>query len=212
MDVLKDIEDHLMPRLDVFEKALYYYLFRHTRLLGNESSTFALRPISQAMGISESSVRERIRAMHEKGYLEIQERGRGGHHVRVHLPSEIPHLIPVEQAPEPIDVETVDFYTGRVYLSALLNRQDGRCFWCLKALTPDSCVLDHVVPQHSTTDNSYRNVVAACHACNSDKQGEEATAFLRSRYRKGLLSPEELENRLSILSKITLGELVPEIQ
>ena len=29
-----EFQDHLAPRLDTYEQAIYLYLFRHTRLLG----------------------------------------------------------------------------------------------------------------------------------------------------------------------------------
>lgn len=210
-DVLMEIEDHLMPRLDVYQKAIYYHLFRHTRAMGEEMGTFAPRPIAQAIGISESAARERIRMMQDKGFIEIRDRNRSGHVLRVKLPSEIPGLLATPTAqPEP-NITTLDFYTGRHHVSALLAREGGRCFWCLREITAKTCALDHVIPQHSETDHSFKNVVAVCHGCNSDKHGLEATAFLRSRYRKGLLSNEELEERLTMLRKLQAGELVPVI-
>lgn len=33
---LKDFQDHLAPRLNTYEQALYLYAVRHSRLLGND--------------------------------------------------------------------------------------------------------------------------------------------------------------------------------
>jgi len=210
---LKDIEDHLAPRLglDVIERAVYYHLFRHTHLLGKDAGLFALLPVGKAIGISESSVRERIRSMNEKGCVSIQERSKNGHLVRVFLPSEIPGIVPAEQRAAPIDVASLDFFTDRKYVEALVHREDGRCFYCLCTITSDNCALDHVIAQVHGVDNSYRNVVAACHGCNSEKQAIDAATFLRTRYRQGLVSSEELQNRLATLDRLQTGQLIPEI-
>jgi hypothetical protein len=63
----------------------------------------------------------------------------------------------------------------------------------------------------STGNNSFLNVVACCHECNALKQGNEATKFLRSRYRAGLLSQGELQERLGILERLKSGLLIPEL-
>lgn len=113
--VVKDIEDHLMPglKLDVIERALYHYFFRHTRLLGKETGLFPLLPVASAVGISEWSARERVRSMHQKGCIRIEERNKNGHVIRIVLPEEIPGLVPDGAQRPAIDVESLDFFTGR---------------------------------------------------------------------------------------------------
>lgn len=93
---LKNIEDYLFPKLqlDHVERALYYHLFRHTRLIGKDSSLFGLLSLSEASGISESTVRERIRALHEKGCIRIDDRSGKGHLLRVFLPGEVDGVVP----------------------------------------------------------------------------------------------------------------------
>lgn len=71
--------------------------------------------------------------------------------------------------------------------------------------------MDHAVPQLNGGDNSYRNIVAACHRCNTHKQGKSAEDYLRHLYRKSLLSESELEDRLSALEALRSGELRPEL-
>ena len=211
--VLRDIEDHLMPRLklDPIERILYYHLFRRTHLNCTDSGQFALLQLGKALGISETAVRERIRTLHEKGCLRIEERSKNGHLVKLLLPDEIPGLIPAVVEATPIDIGTVDFFTGRKHAAALVARENGRCFYCLRSINRDACVLDHVIPRLAATDNSFRNVVAACYECNALKQGEEAPEFLRSRYRSGVLSQVELQERLAMLERLQLGQLVPEM-
>jgi hypothetical protein len=59
---LKNIEDYLVPKLqlDHIDRALYYHLLRHTRVIGKEASLFGLSSLSVASGISETTLRERI--------------------------------------------------------------------------------------------------------------------------------------------------------
>jgi hypothetical protein len=210
---LREIEDHLMPRLglDVIERALYHYLFRHTHLVGKEAGLFALVPVGKAIGISEGSTRERIRAMHEKGCIAIQERSKSGHLVRVLLPEEIPGIVPSGMEDTPADLASVDFFTDRKYVNSLFRREGGRCFYCLRVITLDACALDHVIAQVNGANHSYRNIVAACHGCNSEKQALDAPTFLRSRYRQGLLSADELQDRLTTLDKLQAGQLIPDL-
>jgi hypothetical protein len=56
-------------------------------------------------------------------------------------------------------------------------------------------------------DNSHRNVVAACHECNSAKQSEAADEYIRRLYRKGVLSQADLGERLERLARLQRGEL-----
>lgn len=207
----KEIEDHLFPRLhlSIRQRALYYHLLRHTRLLGAETAVFALVPLATALDIAESTVRDDLRDLHTKGCVLIEERSRVGHLVRVLLPSEIEGVV---AGPEPlptVDVETLDFFTDRRFLDALLARENGRCFYCLRSLRSESCQLDHVTPQVVGLDNSYRNIVAACHDCNTQKQGAEGADFLRALYRRGVVSQADLGDRLDAIERLRSGHLVP---
>jgi uncharacterized protein with PIN domain len=209
--VAKDIEDHLFPRLHltIRQRALYYHLLRHTRLVGAESAVFALLPLANALDIADSTAREDLRDLHTKGCIRIEERSRVGHHVRVLLPHEIDGIL-VESGPaETVDIEMLDFFTDRRFLEALLVRENGRCFYCLRSLRKETCQLDHVTPQVAARDNSYRNIVVACHECNTQKQGLEGSDFARALYRKGIVSQVELEDRLAAIEKLKAGQLVP---
>lgn len=172
---------------------------------------FGILSLSEASGISESTVRERIRALHDKGCIKIEERSGRGHFLRVLLPDEIDGLVQKKSEAHAVKIDDIDFFTNRTHVKALVERENGQCFYCLRSVDSETCVLDHVVPQAARNDNSFRNVAACCHECNAVKQGRDASEFLRTRYRAGLLSQAELQERLTALEKLQAGQLIPEI-
>jgi RNase P subunit RPR2 len=210
---MKQCEDFLFPKLKmtVRERSLYYHLLRHTRLIDKEVGLFALVPLATALNIAESSVREDVRNLHERGCIKIEDRSRIGHQIRVLLPGEIDGVVPREQLEPEIDIESVDFFSDRRYLSALIARENGTCFYCLRLVRPDNCELDHVIARANRTDNSYRNIVVSCHECNTTKQARDGEDFVRVLYRRGILSQPELEQRLVALERLRSGKLIPDI-
>ncbi len=211
--IYADVEDFLIPGLGLsaYHRSLYYHLLRHTRLKGRSDSMFAIGPLSKATGVSDFKVREVIRELHQMGCVRIEDRNRLGHKIAVLLPSEIPGLITPPSPAEPIDLSTVDFFVNRQYLGAILARENGACFYCLKRLTQETCELDHVCPQKDALDNCYKNIVASCHGCNKDKSDGTAEDFVRSLYRRGALNERELQLRLSAIESLRAGHLVPEL-
>jgi HNH endonuclease len=167
--VIEQCEDHLFPRLNftVRERSLYYHLLRHTRLISREQHIFALAPLAQALGVSDWSVRADFRTLHSRHCIEIVERSQAGHLVRVFLPTEIDGALPSDAPKEPVNMDALDFFSGRRFVRALMEREGNSCFYCMRAVRVDTCALDHVIPQVSRVDSSYRNVVVACHDCNS---------------------------------------------
>lgn len=212
-NVLADLEDLMFPQLnlDPWERALYLHLLRHTRMKGLPSGLFAIGPLSKALPISDFKVREVLRPLHAKACLRIEDRSRNGHLIHVLLPSEIPGISRPSAEPATVDVEALDFFSGRSYVLALLARENFACFYCLRAITADTCELDHLVPQADKIDNSFKNVVCSCHNCNKAKGSQQAASFLRDRYRANLLSEEELQNRLGTLEAVQSGSLVPRV-
>jgi 5-methylcytosine-specific restriction endonuclease McrA len=211
--LVKQIEDRLFPGLglDVWERAVYWHLFRRTRIEGCDSVVVGLDSLAGATAMSTTKLRETLRSMQRKGCISIDERSRIGHSVRVLLPEEVPAL-PVPGIPaEAVDIEALDLCVGRQFVAPLLQREENRCFYCLVALTTDSAVLDHVVAQVNGGDNSYRNVVASCHTCNARKQAAAADDFLRALYRDGLLSQADLHDRRERLKLLQAGQLVPNL-
>lgn len=213
LTVIEQCEDQLFPRLQftVRERSLYYHLLRHTRLIDRDQHIFALGPLARALGVSDWSVRADIRLLHARHCLEIVERSQAGHLVRVFLPAEIDGALASDTPAEHVDIESLDFFSGRRFVSALLAREGDSCFYCMRSVRLDTCALDHVLPQASHLDSSYHNVVVACHDCNSKKRGMGARDFLRSLYRTALLSEADLSQRLHALDQLQAGDLVPDI-
>ncbi len=209
--LLSQIEDTLFPKLGltVWERAVYYHLLRQTWVLDREKTQCSIAGVALAVGISDWKAREALRSMHAKGCIKIEERSRTGHEIRVFLPSEL--KLPVEPEPPPPDIASIDFFTGRRYLSALLVRENSRCFYCLREVTLDTCELDHVNPLADGRDNSYRNVVVSCHECNKLKQNLTGEEHLRRVFRKSLLSEVEFQERMAALEALRKGDLVPEL-
>jgi len=219
MDTLKqtieEIEDYLVPflGLDSYEKSLYYHLFRQTRLIGKEETIFVIGSSMKTVGLTEHTARDRIRKMNEKGCVKIQELTRDGVRVSVFLPTEILGCVVVPNRDEIIiDIEQIDFYNDPKYRLNILARENGECFYCFRKITKDNYVLDHLISQVNTGKNSYKNIVASCHECNSTKIGNNGDDFVRILYRKGKINSNELENRLSTIEKLQNGELRPDIK
>lgn len=207
--ILIEIEDLLIPhyQFDIWERGLYCYLLNQTRFRGLEYSTIPLATISQALNCSDFQSRKTIRQLAEKGCIEL-EQTRKGHSVKVLLPNEL-GIQPQEQIKSPLDLEEIDFFKNREYVSELVIREKEQCFYCLSEISVENCELDHVVSQLDGGNNSYKNIVVACHKCNTRKQASTAEDFLRSIYRKGMLSELEFEGRLSAIEALKNGNLKP---
>lgn len=215
VQTIADVEDLLFPqlKLDPWERTLYLHLLRHTRLQGVPSALFAVAPLSKALPVSDIKVREVVRSLHAKGCISIEDRSRQGHLIHVFLPADLPSLSKIAPARlEALDVESLDFFNDPRCAAAILEREGHCCFYCLRALTTQSCELDHLIPQAERLDNSYRNIVASCHQCNKAKGATEVAGFIRGRYRAGLLSEEELQHRLAALAAVQEGARVPKVR
>lgn len=108
----------------------------------------------------------------------------------------------------PIDLEALGFFAVPENRKLILEREGWRCFYCLAKLDENNNVIEHVVSRPEG-DSSYRNVVGACRRCNNRKSDASAEDFLRSLYREGILSGDEFSIRLSLLGKLSTGELKP---
>jgi hypothetical protein len=206
---LADIEDRLFPilDLDVWERCLYYHLLRHTRVLGVGAVSVGLVTIARANGMSEVKAREALRSMDKKGCIQIEDRNRKGHVVRVLLPAEIERLQRETAVPAAVDIEKIDFFADRRYVPAILGRDGNECFYCGRAVTRETVVLDHVIAEAIGGSGSHRNIVSACHECNSIKQAAPADEYLRQLYRKGVLSQADLATRLERVAALQDGRV-----
>lgn len=87
----KQFEDVLAPRLGLStaDRAVYSRLLRHSRLEGKLRFRFSMRWMASGMGVSRETGRDAVRRLANLGALRLIERGKEGHLVEVHLPSEI---------------------------------------------------------------------------------------------------------------------------
>lgn len=210
-EILEEIVDRLIPakEMDAYEQAIYYFLVRESRLRGDAEVRISIKSLGDRLFMTRRAIEPRLRSLQTKGCVEIADSGWSGTLVRVRLPIEILGARTVEcQAASP-DIETIDFFTDRKYREAILDREGRRCFYCQKALTKDNWSLDHVEAQVVNGQNGYRNIVAACHSCNSSKNASSAEDFLRGLYRRGRLSDNDFDGRLAALHALREGDLKP---
>jgi predicted DNA-binding transcriptional regulator len=220
VQVWKQMEDLMVPRLrpSVSERAVYSYLLRHSRLEGKRQVRFSMPSLARGTCVSEKAAKRAVRRLVARGVLRLTERGQAGHVVEVRLPEEI-RAVRAEKlagggAARPAgaaNLEKLDFQATRALRGAIYAREGGVCFYCLLRLTPKVRCIDHVVPRVRKERNSYRNLVACCAECNSQKREQRAKDFLRRLYREGRLTAAELTGRLRALGKLASGKLRPRI-
>jgi hypothetical protein len=215
--IFAQFQDHLAPRLDVYEQAIYLYVLRHTVVEGKREEIIGFKSARKklAFGIgkagtppSEGVVYEKLKSLEIKGCLKIIGSERLGTRMQIVLPSEIPNLIPVATISIPINLEELDFFTVPENRKLILEREKWLCFYCLAKLDENNHVIEHVVSRPEG-NNSYRNVVGACRRCNNRKNDMSAEDFLRFLYREGVLSGDEFSIRRSLFGKLLAGELKP---
>jgi hypothetical protein len=215
--VLKDIQDHLAPRLDTYEQAIYFFLFRHTRLIGQTDLTIgfksARRRLACGVGekgkpMSEGTVYTKLQSLHAKGCIVLLDSTYDGRKISVKLPAEIPGVIAAQEGESSVDLESEDFFELEENRCRILAREGHQCFYCLRKLTRENHVIEHVVSRPAGS-NGYRNVVAACRECNNRKGSSSAEDWLRTLYRENFLAAEAFQDRLSHLERLRAGELKP---
>jgi len=208
---LKQTEDYLAPKkeLDVYERSIYYHLYRHSRLIGSDEVMVSIPKLCEELHCSKNAIKSRLKTLEDKGVIRITDTGWSGTKIHVWLPEEIEGILPSTEEIAAPDIEQIDFYSDPRYRSSIFEREEGKCFYCLRELTTENYGIDHVDPQIQNSDNTYRNVVAACHGCNSSKGGTKGQDYIRGLYRRGLLSAEELEDRLTKIELLKSGNLRP---
>jgi hypothetical protein len=222
----KQLEDSLVPRLrlSVADRAAYCYLLRHSRLEGKLRLRFSIPWLARGICMSTEAATRAVRRLIDFEALRLVERSNAGHVVDVRLPEEIladlpPKVVPADQPqdnkhrttwPAPgVKLEEEDFLRTNALRHAIHAREAGRCFYCLRFLTPQMKCLDHVVPLAHSGSNSYRNLVSCCRDCNSQKGPCRAEDFLRSLFRERQLTARELAARLRALDALASGKLPP---
>jgi 5-methylcytosine-specific restriction endonuclease McrA len=141
-------------------------------------------------------VRFRLRSLEKKRCVRIRGRNLEGHAIEVFLPEEILRA----GRGTARAAETVDTRDARVR-EAVLRREAGRCFYCLREVGSDAA-LDHVVAVSVGGEDTMENLVAACPDCNVAKGNRAAKDFLQQLYRRNRLTSAELDERLAALKAL----------
>jgi len=218
-DFFIEFQDYLAPKLDVYEQAIYLYIARHTLAVGKPEEIIGFKSARKKMAFgvgkagtspSEGIIYDKLKSLESKGCIKVLGSERLGTRVRLFSPNEIPGVIPNAVIETPVTIDELDFFLIPKNRELILQREDRKCFYCLAALNENNHVIEHVVSRPKG-DNSYRNVVAACRQCNNRKNSTNAEDFLRTLYREGVLTAEELKDRLSHLERLRTGELRPSL-
>lgn len=217
--VWKQLEDLLVPRLrlSTTDRVVYSHLLRHSRLEGELRLQFSILWLARGTGICHNTVRWAVRRLIAHGVLRLVERSKAGHLVEVRLPNEVRAARPRQIGRRPLsrtrafDFDDLDWLKHPALRRAIHVRERGRCFYCLSRLAPETRCLDHVVPRAEFGDNSCRNLVSCCQACNVRKSDLPAADFLRSLHRQRRLTDVELEARFRALGAVAAGKLRPRL-
>jgi len=217
-EFFRQFQDHLAPKLDTYEQAIYIYIFRHTRFIGQPEAVIGFKSARARMAcgigeagkpMSEGTVYEKIKSLRQKHCITLVQTEHKGSRIQLHLPKEIAGVVPVEAStPDEIDIETIDFFNDAENRLTILKRENFRCFYTLKQIDEDSFVVDHVVSRPNG-NNGYRNVVAASREANNRKGAMVADDFIRQLFREGYLSEQECAERLKALEALREGHLKP---
>ena len=210
-------EDVLAPRLglNVWDRAVYSYLLRHSLVIGKPRLHFAVLPVARDLGISTGPVRLAIRRLDELRALRILERSKTGHLVEMRLPEQVRATRTGRngafhhKGESRAALEASDFLSSAALRKSIHDREAGTCFYCLRRTPVHIRCIDHVVPRACSGRNGYRNLVSCCVECNSRKCDRPAPDFLRTLYRQGRLTPAELDARLRALKDLAAGKLRP---
>lgn len=208
----KLFEDFVFPQLSlsVWHQIVIYKLIR--RYIDNSGGAFmiTLTQLSKEIGASSFSARKYIRELEQKKIIQVVSRNIMGHEVQLLSPYLMPGVVIKSEDIGEADIEIIDFF-DRKWLSVLIERQNGRCFYSLKNLDGKQVELDHVVCHADGGGNSFRNIVVCSPEMNKMKSSMNVDEFFRLLYRRGILNLEELDERLDTVRKLQEGALRPQI-
>jgi len=217
---LLNFHDRMVPLLDVYEQSIYLYIVRMSRLIGQADAVIGFKSARKklAFGVgkantppSERICYEKVRSLESKGFVKVLGTEWKGMRIAPLLPSEIASLNPPEEVVEnSVALEDMDFFNDAENRVLIREREGNLCFYCQARLNDSNYVIEHVLSRPEG-DNSYRNLVAACRTCNNRKSDVDVRDFIRTLYREGVLSQEELISRISHLELLQGGELKPNV-
>ncbi|HLE37722.1 MAG TPA: winged helix-turn-helix transcriptional regulator [Candidatus Acidoferrales bacterium] len=213
-EVCRQVEDYLVPylRLGAGERALYYHLLRHSHAEGRRVARISNRALARSFGTSHTTARYHLRNLTQKGLVRVLERSVAGHSIEVLAPADVPGCLHSGPECDPAELDDADCFHDPRMRAAILLREHFTCFYCLRRLDAKTSSYDHAVPVRAHGDNSYRNIVACCFDCNTQKRHRPADEFLRLLYRNGRLSSSDLDARLAALQALQSGHLLPSLR
>ena len=71
-------------------------------------------------------------------------------------------------------------YLSKKMKSEIIDKSDGKCFYCGITLDDDLIEFDHVHPFSKGGKDNFENLVAACYLCNSYKSDKTLEEFRES--------------------------------
>ena len=80
------------------------------------------------------------------------------------------------------DETKTDYYTNPISRLKILQRDDYKCFYCLRELPKEDFYLDHIQPRALGGRNYKSNLVASCKSCNTKKNASNSQEFLLQNY------------------------------
>ena len=200
--ICRDLEDYLAPVLGMkpTERAMYAHLLRHSRLEGRRGLVVGVRALAQGVGLQDSAARLHLFALARKGCVRVK-RWSKNYAVEVLLPEEVAQELTPENwtriARKPRWVSK-----NVAAREAILQREQGRCFYCREKLRPGKLWFDHVVPLAEGGWPAEDNVVACCERCNRWKYTRSAGYLLDRLRREGVLTSAQAAGRKRALRKL----------
>ncbi len=205
--IWKEFEDYLAPLLGMRagERAMYSYLVRHTRLEGRRVVALGMPALGRGAGLHYTTARINLMRLVRKGCVTVRPY-RKDYVIEVLLPEEVLRGIrPRDFASMNLRVLRVS--KNRILRAAILRRERGRCFYCLRRLVKGHIWLDHVVALACGGSPGEENVVACCQECNHRKGTWPAEGFLRELYRQRRITKAQLRKQLIAVREILRGKV-----
>ena len=133
-EFFQHFQDYLAPKLDTYEQAIYLYIFRHTRFIGNNEAVIGFRSARARMAcgigkagtpMSAGLAYKKIRSLRQKRCITVVQSEHKGSRIQLHLPKEIEGIVPTEPAtPAEIDIERIEFFNDAQNRLAILKREE----------------------------------------------------------------------------------------
>lgn len=210
-EFLKNYIDYLAIKMDMYEQSIYLYIIRHSVLIEEKNVVMGFKSKRKELGFgigkentspSEGVIYRKFNSLASKGFIKILASESNGTRVMAILPEELPNIINLHTNEKETILEDIDFFIVTENREAIIIRKNYRYFYCEANLDKNNCAMEHVISRPEG-NNSYKNIVIACRACNNIKGDTYVNQFLRSLYRKNIITQTEFETKLENLKKVS---------